>query len=52
MNASNAAKVTLEKTDNFGAMRQLVERLVLSLIGIDLGMLQTMPPAGEKLAAE
>ena len=30
-------EVTLEKTEGFGAMRQLVERLVLALIGLDLG---------------
>jgi N-formylglutamate amidohydrolase len=45
-------EVTLEKSDGFGAMRQLVERLVLALIGLDLGMLQSLPPAGEKFAAE
>jgi N-formylglutamate amidohydrolase len=45
-------EVTLEKSDNFGAMRQLVERLVLALIGLDLSLLQAMPPAGEKFAAE
>ncbi len=30
-------EVTLEKTDGFGAIRQLVERLALALIGLDVG---------------
>jgi N-formylglutamate amidohydrolase len=45
-------EVTLEKTDNFGAMRQIVERLVVALIGLDLGALQSSLPVGAKLAAE
>ncbi|HEY9010166.1 MAG TPA: N-formylglutamate amidohydrolase [Devosia sp.] len=45
-------EVTLEKTDNFGAMRQLIERLVIALIGVDFGMLQVNLPTGERAAAE
>ncbi|MEO7222269.1 MAG: N-formylglutamate amidohydrolase [Devosia sp.] len=32
-------EVTLEKNDGFGAMRQLIERLTLTLIGYDLALL-------------
>ena len=45
-------EVTLEKTDNFGAVRQIVERLVSALIGLDLGALQSTTPVDAKLAAE
>jgi N-formylglutamate amidohydrolase len=45
-------EVTLEKSDNFGAMRQLVERFVLALIGIDITLLQPPQAVESKLAAE
>jgi hypothetical protein len=32
-------EVTLEKNDGFNAMRQLIERLTLTLIGYDLALL-------------
>jgi N-formylglutamate amidohydrolase len=45
-------EVTLEKSDNFGAMRQLVERFVLALIGLDTALLQPPQAVETKLAAE
>ena len=45
-------EVTLEKTDNFGAVRQIVERLVVALIGLDPAVLLAAAPADAKLAAE
>ena len=45
-------EVTLEKNDNFGAIRQIVERLVVALIGIDPAVLQAATPADAKFAAE
>ena len=34
-------EVTLEKNDGFNAIRQLVERLTLALIGYDLSLLDS-----------
>jgi N-formylglutamate amidohydrolase len=45
-------EVTLEKSDGFAAMRQLIERLLATLIALDPSMLQPVAPAGEKYAAE
>lgn len=45
-------EVTLEKSDGFAAMRQLIDRLLTTLIAMDPGMLQTSAPVGEKYAAE
>jgi N-formylglutamate amidohydrolase len=45
-------EVTLEKHDGFAAMKQLIERFLIALVGLDLSLLA--PPAGasEKFAAE
>ncbi len=45
-------EVTLEKHEGFGAMKQLIERFLIALVGLDIALLA--PPAGasEKLAAE
>ncbi|CAN7618875.1 N-formylglutamate amidohydrolase [Devosia sp. LjRoot16] len=45
-------EVTLEKNAGFGAMRQLVDRLVATLVGLDFAMLSPPTPAQEKYAAE
>lgn len=45
-------EVTLEKNAGFGAMRQLVDRLVATLTGLDFAMLSPPAPAQEKYAAE
>jgi N-formylglutamate amidohydrolase len=45
-------EVTLEKTAGFEAVRQLVERLVMALIGLDARLLVAAPPADEQAAAE
>ncbi len=45
-------EVTLEKSDGFAAMRQLIDRLLTTLIAIDPGLLQPAARAGEKYAAE
>ncbi len=45
-------EVTLEKNAGFGAMRQLVDRLVATLTGLDFAMLSPPAPASEKYAAE
>jgi N-formylglutamate amidohydrolase len=45
-------EVTLEKHDGFEAVRQLIERLVIALIGLDLGLLAPLQPALTKAAAE
>jgi N-formylglutamate amidohydrolase len=45
-------EVTLEKNDGFVAMRQLVERLLATLVGLDPAMLAPAVPVGEKYAAE
>lgn len=45
-------EVTLEKSADFGAVRQLVDRLVATLIGLDLGVLQPPAATSEKYAAE
>jgi N-formylglutamate amidohydrolase len=45
-------EVTLEKTAGFEAMRQLVERLVMALIGLDARLLIAAPPIDEQAAAE
>ena len=45
-------EVTLEKTAGFEAMRQLVERLVMALIGLDSRLLLPTPAVDEQAAAE
>lgn len=45
-------EVTLEKHDGFAAMRQLVERLLVALIGFDHNLLVPAAPPAEKAAAE
>ncbi|MBN9317169.1 MAG: N-formylglutamate amidohydrolase [Devosia sp.] len=45
-------EVTLEKNDGFAAMRQLVDRLLTTLIAMDPGLLQPAVPAGQRYAAE
>jgi len=45
-------EVTLEKNAGFGAMRQLVDRLVATLVGLDFAMLAPPTPVSEKYAAE
>jgi len=45
-------EVTLEKNAGFGAMRQLVDRLVATLVGLDFAMLAPPTPVQEKYAAE
>ena len=45
-------EVTLEKSSDFGAVRQLVDRLVATLIGLDLSVLQPPAATSEKYAAE
>lgn len=45
-------EVTLEKNERFEATRQLVERLVVGLIGLDLSLLAPALPAVSKAAAE
>lgn len=45
-------EVTLEKNDGFAAMRQLVDRLLATLIGLDFSTLSPPVPATEKYAAE
>lgn len=45
-------EVTLEKNAGFGAMRQLVDRLVATLTGLDFAMLSPPAPVSEKYAAE
>ena len=45
-------ETTLEKNDGFAAMRQLIERLLLALIGLDPAQLLPRHPAVEKYADE
>jgi N-formylglutamate amidohydrolase len=45
-------EVTLEKNAGFGAMRQLVDRLVATLVGLDFAMLSPPAAVSEKYAAE
>ncbi|MDB5538825.1 MAG: N-formylglutamate amidohydrolase [Devosia sp.] len=45
-------EVTLEKNDGFAAMRQLIDRLLTTLIGLDVSVLAPPVPATEKYAAE
>jgi N-formylglutamate amidohydrolase len=45
-------EVTLEKNEGFGAIRQLVDRLVVTLTGLDFGVLSPPAPVQEKYAAE
>lgn len=45
-------EVTLEKNAGFGAMRQLVDRLVATLTGLDFAMLSPPVAVSEKYAAE
>ena len=48
------ASALVDEMDRFGLIdaQQLVERLVLALIGLDIGLLQAPLPAGAKYAAE
>jgi N-formylglutamate amidohydrolase len=43
---------TLEKHEGFEAMRQLIERLVIALIGLDLSLLSAQPSLPVRAAAE
>lgn len=45
-------EVTLDKADGFAAIRQLVDRLVATLVGLDLSALQSPATVSEKYAAE
>lgn len=45
-------EVTLEKNEGFTAMRQLTERLLVALVGLDPALLVPAHPAVEKAAAE
>ena len=45
-------EVTLEKNEGFGAMKLLVERFLIALVGLDLSMLGPPASAQEKYAAE
>ncbi|WP_244513755.1 N-formylglutamate amidohydrolase [Devosia insulae] len=45
-------EVTLEKNAGFGAIRQMVDRLVATLVGLDFAMLAPPAPVQEKYAAE
>jgi N-formylglutamate amidohydrolase len=45
-------EVTLEKNEGFAAMRQLVDRLVSTLIGLDFSVLSPPATVPEKYAAE
>ena len=45
-------EVTLEKTEDFAAMQRLIERLILTLIGFDHGLLHRSLPLDSRLAAE
>jgi N-formylglutamate amidohydrolase len=46
------SEVTLEKNEGFEAMRQLIDRLVIALIGLDLSLLAPAQPTIAKAAAE
>jgi N-formylglutamate amidohydrolase len=46
------SEVTLEKNEGFEAMRQLIDRLVVALIGLDLNLLAPSQPTVAKAAAE
>jgi N-formylglutamate amidohydrolase len=46
------SEVTLEKNEGFDAMRQLIDRLVIALIGLDLNLLAPAQPTIAKAAAE
>lgn len=45
-------EVTLEKSAGFAAMRQLIDRLVATLVGLDFAMLAPPVAVSEKYAAE
>ena len=45
-------EVTLEKNEGFGAIRQLIDRLLATLVGLDLAMLAPSLPVSERYAAE
>ncbi|MGV3491925.1 MAG: N-formylglutamate amidohydrolase [Devosia sp.] len=45
-------EVTLEKSADFAAIRQLVDRLVATLVGLDFSVLQPPATVSEKYAAE
>jgi len=45
-------EVTLEKNEGFPAMRQLIERLLVALVGYDGNLLLPVAPPADKAAAE
>ena len=45
-------EATLAKNESFGAMRQLTDRLIFGLLGLDFAALARMPAPAEKAAAE
>ncbi|MDP1732266.1 MAG: N-formylglutamate amidohydrolase [Devosia sp.] len=45
-------EVTLEKTEAFPAMRQLIEQLLIALVGFETALLAPARPLNEKAAAE
>jgi hypothetical protein len=45
-------EVTLEKNDGFVAMKQLIERFLIALIGLDISLLAAPAGEREKFAAE
>ena len=45
-------EATLDKSEGFLATRQTIERLILALIALDIGVLARMPMVAEKAAAE
>jgi N-formylglutamate amidohydrolase len=45
-------EASLEKTESFGAMRQLADRLIFALLGLDFAALARHTPNLEKAAAE
>lgn len=46
------SEATLEKHSGFEAMRQLVDRLIIALVGLDISLLAPTPSAVTKAAAE
>lgn len=45
-------EVTLEKSGDFAAVRQLIERLLIALVGLDLSLIAGSQPQPERYAAE
>ena len=45
-------EVTLEKSGDFPAVRQLIERLLIALVGLDLSLIARSQPQPERYAAE